>query len=48
MNYEIFQQKIGCRSVMNTRSTFFSQHSQVRELRKKGGLGSGTCTCCLA
>jgi hypothetical protein len=26
---------------------FCIQHSQVRELRRKGGSGKGTCTCCL-
>jgi hypothetical protein len=46
---EVFQQKIWHGSVISTTFTSFcSQHSHIRELRKKGGLGTRTSTCCLA
>jgi hypothetical protein len=36
----VFQQPIECRSVMSTRSPFRNKHLRIRELRKKGVLGS--------
>jgi hypothetical protein len=39
---QVLQQKMRCGSVMSPRSTFCSKHLQVRELRKKGVIGSGT------